>query len=112
MKSSTSLNGRHALDIMKTTAQLKDGHYEIALPWISDPPCLENNRSVAEHQLKLQKQRLLKDKELLTKYRENQVSCDHRSYDFKSTVQYMKHFIHDFTYRENVKSLLQEGYVT
>ena len=33
--------------------------------------CLENNRSVAEHRLKLLKKRLLKDAELLTKYREN-----------------------------------------
>ena len=41
-KSSMSSNDRRALDIMKATAQLKDGHYEIALPWISDPPCLEN----------------------------------------------------------------------
>jgi len=70
-KSSMSSNDRRALDIMKATAQLKDGHYEIALPWISDPPCLENNRSVAEHRLKLLKKRLLKDAELLTKYREN-----------------------------------------
>ena len=45
--------------------------YEIALPWISDLPYLENNRSVAEHRLKLLKKRLLKDAELLTKYREN-----------------------------------------
>ena len=70
-KSSMSSNDRRALDIMKATAQLRDGHYEIALPWISDPPCLENNRSVAEHRLKLLKKRLLKDAELLTKYREN-----------------------------------------
>ena len=26
--------------------KLENGHYQLALPWRNDPPCLENNRSV------------------------------------------------------------------
>lgn len=69
-KSSMSLNDKRALDVMRNSAKLKSGHYEIALPWKDDPPFLENNKIVAEHRLRLLKKRLLKDQELLAKYRE------------------------------------------
>ena len=46
----------------------KEGHYTIALPWKEDPPCIENNRSIAEHRLRLLKKRLLKDSDLRVKY--------------------------------------------
>ena len=69
-KSSMSQNDKRALQTMQETAILKNGHYEIALPWKNGPPCLENNRPVAEHRLKLLKKRLSKDAELLTKYKE------------------------------------------
>ena len=53
---------------MQDTAALQDGHYTIALPWKNDPPCLENNRSLAEHRLRLLKKRLLKDSDFHVKY--------------------------------------------
>ena len=43
-----SLNDRRVLDTMKETVQLKDSHYEIALPRKTYPSNLVNNRSVAE----------------------------------------------------------------
>ena len=69
-KSSMSQNDKRALEVMRKSATLKGGHYEIALPWKDDPPLLENNKIVAEHRLRLLKKRLLKDPELLTKYKE------------------------------------------
>lgn len=69
-KSSMSQNDKRALEVMRESAKLKGGHYEIALPWKDDPPLLENNKIVAEHRLRLLKKRLLKDPELLTKYKE------------------------------------------
>ena len=69
-KTSMSQNDKCALDIMHETAKLKDGHYKIALPWNDDPPILKNNKIVAEHRLKLLKKRLLKDPDLLAKYKE------------------------------------------
>ena len=41
-----------ALDIMKSTAVLKEGHYDIAMPWRRFPLCLPNNKVLAEHRLK------------------------------------------------------------
>ena len=70
LKSSMSLNDKRALDVMRNSAKLKSGHYEIALPWKDDPPFLENNKIVADHRLRLLKKRLLKDQELLAKYKE------------------------------------------
>lgn len=32
-KSSMSLNDKPAIDVMRNSAKLKSGHYEIALPW-------------------------------------------------------------------------------
>ena len=53
---------------MESTVTLKEGHYEIALPWRRPSACLPNNRALAEHWLKLLKRRLSKDLELLQKY--------------------------------------------
>ena len=64
-----SQNDKRALEIMQETAMLENGHYTIALAWKDDPPCLKNNRSVADHRLRLLKKRLLKDRDLLTKYK-------------------------------------------
>ena len=38
-----SPNNQRALDIMKETVQLKNSHFEIALPWKMYAPNLENN---------------------------------------------------------------------
>ena len=56
-----SQEDKRALTIMEESAELRDGHYEIALPWKVFPPELPNNKIVAEHRLGLLKKRLIKD---------------------------------------------------
>ena len=63
-----SQDDKRALAIMEESAELRGGHYEIALPWKVFPPDLPNNKIVAEHRLGLLKKRLLKDPELHRKY--------------------------------------------
>ena len=63
-----SLEDRRALTIMETSAVLKEGHYEIALPWKCPPLCLPNNKPLAEHRLRLLRRRLSRDQDLLQKY--------------------------------------------
>jgi hypothetical protein len=65
-----SVEDSRALGMMEGSVQLKDGHYEVALPWRNFPPCLPNNRSLAEHRLNLLKKRLVKNPDLLSKYAE------------------------------------------
>ena len=65
-----SQEDKRALNVMDKTAELKDGHYELALPWKHDPPCLENNRCAAMHRLQLLKKRLMKDPKLLQMYKD------------------------------------------
>ncbi|KAK3702245.1 hypothetical protein QZH41_016773 [Actinostola sp. cb2023] len=70
-KTSMSQNDRRALEIMQTTTvKLEDNHYEIALPWKNDPPCLHDNKSQAERRLQLLKKRLQKDPVVLEKYKD------------------------------------------
>ena len=64
-----SRNDLRALGIMEKTAQLKENHYEITLPWKSDPPRLEDNRQKAEHQLNLLKRRLARDSTTHKRYK-------------------------------------------
>ena len=52
---SMSQEDRRALDIMNESIKLEEGHYEMALPWRKHPPELPNNKSLAEHRLKLLK---------------------------------------------------------
>ena len=42
-----SPNDRRALDIMEKSVNLENSHYQIALPWKTYPPNLQNNRAVA-----------------------------------------------------------------
>ena len=67
-KPAMSQEDKHALRIFTETAKLENGHYEVALPWKTDPPQLENNKIVAQRRLALLKKRLLVDKELCKKY--------------------------------------------
>ena len=64
-----SRNDLRALGVMEETAQLKENHYEIALPWKSDPPRLEDNRPMAEHRLNLLKRRLVRDSTMHERYK-------------------------------------------
>ena len=63
-KHSLSQNDKRALQMMNETATLKNGHYE------TNPPCLDNNKPVAQHRLRLSQKRLSKDQERLKKYKE------------------------------------------
>ena len=64
-----------ALTIMEESAELRDGHYEIALPWKVFPPDLPNNKIVTEHRLGLLRKRLIKDPGLHLKYTSPSPSC-------------------------------------
>ena len=46
-----SQEDKRALTIMEESAELRDGHYEIELPWKVSPPDLPNNKTVAEHRI-------------------------------------------------------------
>ena len=63
-----SANDKRALKIFEESAKMCDGHYVIAIPWKSSQPCLSNNRCVAERRLEYLRRKLLKNKELHTKY--------------------------------------------
>ncbi|PFX28559.1 hypothetical protein AWC38_SpisGene6728 [Stylophora pistillata] len=63
-----SQDDKRALSVMEESAEFRDGHYEIALPWKVFPPGLPNNKLVAERRLALLKKRLVKDPELYRKY--------------------------------------------
>ena len=63
-----SQDDKRALAIMQESAELCDGHYEIALTWKVFPPDLPNNKIVAKRRLGLLKKRLVKDPELHQKY--------------------------------------------
>ena len=67
-KTSMSQEDRRALEIMNQTVKLKEGHYEVVLPWRHYPPDLPNNKSLADHRLNLLKRRLTKDTSLHEKY--------------------------------------------
>ena len=79
-KPSMSLNDKKALSIMEETVKLENGHYQIALPWITYPPRLENNKSLAENRLKTLRKRLQREPVVLEKYKEfmnNLISNDY-----------------------------------
>lgn len=65
-----SLNDKKALDIMEETVKLENGHYEIALPWKTYPPRLENNKVLGENRLQPLRKRLQREPVVLEKYKE------------------------------------------
>ena len=64
-----SIEDRRALSMMEHSTRKVDGHYQLGLPWRYSPPCLSNNRSMAEKRLHLLKRRLEKDPALHEKYK-------------------------------------------
>ena len=64
-----SVEDKKALQIMEKTLKIVDGHFQVALPWRNNPPYLPNNKMIAERPGLLLKKRLLRDGELLKKYR-------------------------------------------
>ena len=67
---SMSANDKHAMELMRDSISLENGHYQLALPWKNDPPCLENNRSVVDHYLKLLKWHLSRGPQLRSKQKD------------------------------------------
>ena len=65
-----SQNDRKTPDIMEKTVKLENGHYEIALPWKTYPPNLQNNRTIAERRFELLRKRLRKEPVVHKKYKE------------------------------------------
>ena len=63
-----SLEDRRALSVFQESAQIVDGHYQIAIPWRNPEVCLPNNRPMAEHRLRQLRKRLIKDPDMLKKY--------------------------------------------
>ena len=63
-----SVEDLHAVGIMEGSAQLKDGHYKVALPWRNLPVSLPNNRPLVDHCLNHLKKRLMKDPNLFGRY--------------------------------------------
>ncbi|KAK3745210.1 hypothetical protein QZH41_004249 [Actinostola sp. cb2023] len=94
-----SRNDEKALRAMEETIQLKASHYEMALPWKNSPPCLENNRTMAEHRLNLLKRRLQKDESTFQRYKafiDDLISKGHArkipsSEEHSSPVWYLPH---------------------
>ncbi|KAK6175033.1 hypothetical protein SNE40_013574 [Patella caerulea] len=63
-----SRSDKKALAVFEDTIKLKDGHYEVSLPWKEYPPNMPNNENLAQHRLQLLKKRFLKDEYLFQKY--------------------------------------------
>ena len=64
-----SVEDQGALEIMEGSLREVNGHFQVALPWRHDPPYLPNNKVMAERRALLLRRRLMKDEDLLEKYR-------------------------------------------
>ena len=60
-KPAVSSEDKRAIEIMKETVCMENGHYQIALPFRNYPPDLPNNKQQAIHRLSLLRKRLQKD---------------------------------------------------
>ncbi|XP_041453667.1 uncharacterized protein LOC121406862 [Lytechinus variegatus] len=65
-----SVNDRRALQVWDNSVCLKEGHYELSIPFKEDPPRLPDSRPMAESRLQSLGKRLAKDERLHTKYKE------------------------------------------
>ncbi|CAB4002846.1 Hypothetical predicted protein [Paramuricea clavata] len=69
LKECLSIEDRRAKAMMDSSVKLKDGHYEIDLPWKYSEPTLPNDRSMAEKRLGYLKKRLERGPTLHAKYK-------------------------------------------
>ena len=83
IKVEESVEDRKALDVVEKSLQIKDGHYQAALPWRKDPPDLPNNKEMARRRLHSLKRRLMKDGKLFEKYTATVVDYITRGYAAK-----------------------------
>ena len=61
LKTVMSQEDKKALSVFEESVHLKNGHFEVEIPWKNYPPCLPNNRPVAEYRLKLLKKKLTRN---------------------------------------------------
>ena len=64
------MEDKGVLQVWQKSIELKDGHYELDIPFKTLPPQLPDNKLMAERRLQYQKVKLEKDHELLEKYKE------------------------------------------
>ena len=93
-----SIEDQRAKQIMDETIDLKNGHYEVGLPWKHVPPYLPNNRPMAEARLRYLKNKFQKDGEFFTTYRTTMEDYIDKGYaeeaptsDTASPVWYLPH---------------------
>ena len=67
-KVTMSQEDRKALQKMKSSIQLKGGHYEIGVPWRGGCPAVPDNRSMVKNRLHHLKKSLVKEPILVEKY--------------------------------------------
>lgn len=63
-----SVDDRKVVSLWEDTVRLKDGHYELGIPFKEQPLDLPDNREVAENRLQSLAKRLKRDPELCVKY--------------------------------------------
>ena len=68
-KVSPSVEDKMAVNKMEESLQRVGSRFQVALPWRPGSPRLTNNKPMAEQRLQLIKKRLLKNEDLLAKYR-------------------------------------------
>ena len=69
LKECFSVEDRRAKAIMDSSVKLKEGHYEIGLPWKYDDPSLPNNKPMVEKRLDYLKKRLEREHALHERYK-------------------------------------------
>ena len=69
VKQAMSIEDQRALAILESSACLRNGHYQLPLPWRFKSPCLPNNRDVAVRRMRFLERRFQKDASLFEKYR-------------------------------------------
>eukprot|EP00794_Sanderia_malayensis_P000717 gene717-16395_t len=50
-KRGMSVSDKKALKILEGSLQVSDGHYQMAIPWKAENPCLPNHRVMTEKRL-------------------------------------------------------------
>ena len=70
-----SINDRRALQVWDNSVCLKEGHYELSIPFKEDPPRLPDSRPMAESRLQSLGRRLARDEQLHAKYKEGLQIC-------------------------------------
>ena len=61
VKQAMSIGDQRALAILESSACLRNGHYQLPLPWRFKSPCLPNNRDVAVRRMRFLERRFQKD---------------------------------------------------